>query len=46
MMLADPALHRFFGEMPASAERIGGIVGAIGVVIVGKLLQRRAKGRG
>jgi len=45
MMLSDPALHRFFGEMPASGERIGGIVGAVGVVIVGKLLQRRAKSR-
>ena len=45
MMLTDPALHGWFGEVPESAERIGGIGGAILVVIVGKLLQRRAKSR-
>ena len=42
MMLTDPALHAWFGEIPESAVRIGGIVGAILVVIVGRLLQRRA----
>ena len=45
MMLTDPALHRWFGELPAYAERVGGVVGAVLVVIVGKLLQRRAKSR-
>jgi len=45
MMLTDPALRGWFGEIPESAVRIGGIVGAVLVVIVGKLLQRRAKAR-
>jgi YjbE family integral membrane protein len=43
MMLTDPALRAWFGEIPESAIRIGGIVGAILVVIVGRLLQQRAK---
>ncbi len=42
MMLGDPALHAWFPAMPESVPRIGGIVGAVGVVIAGKLLQRRA----
>ena len=46
MMLGDPALHTWFGEISESATRIAGVVGAILVVIVGKLLQRRAKPRG
>jgi YjbE family integral membrane protein len=46
MMLTDPAIHRWFAEVPESAVRIAGIVGAVVVVIVGKLLQRRAKSRG
>jgi YjbE family integral membrane protein len=45
MMLTDPALHRWFGEIPESAVRIGGGVGAVLVVVVGKLVQRRAKTR-
>ena len=45
MMLTDPAIHRWFAEVPESAVRIGGVVGAAVVVIVGKLLQRRAKSR-
>ena len=45
MMLTDPAIHRWFAEVPESAVRIAGIVGAVVVVIVGKLLQRRAKSR-
>ena len=45
MMLTDPALHRWFDEVPKSAVRIAGGVGAVLVVIVGKLLQRRAKAR-
>ena len=46
MMLTDPAIHRWFAEVPESAVRIAGVVGAAVVVIVGKLLQRRAKSRG
>ena len=45
MMLTDPALHHWFAEIPESAVRAGGVVGAALVVIVGKLLQRRAKSR-
>ena len=45
MMLTDPALHGWFGELPESAVRIAGGIGAVLVVIVGKLLQRRAKAR-
>ena len=45
MMLTDPALHHWFAEVPESAVRVGGVVGALLVVIVGKLLQRRAKSR-
>ena len=45
MMLTDPAIRGWFGEVPESAVRIGGIVGAVLVVIVGKLLERRAKSR-
>ena len=46
MMLTDPAIHRWFPEVPESAVRIAGVVGAVLVVIVGNLLQRRAKSRG
>jgi YjbE family integral membrane protein len=45
MMLTDPALHRWFGEIGESAVRIGGVAGAVLVVVVGKLLQRRSKSR-
>ena len=45
MMLTDPAIHRWFPEVPESAVHIAGVVGAVLVVIVGKLLQRRAKSR-
>jgi len=45
MMLTDPAIHRWFVEVPESAVRIAGAVGAACVVIVGKLLQQRAKSR-
>ena len=45
MMLTDPALHRWFGEIGESAVRIGGVAGAVLVVVVGKLLQRRSKTR-
>ena len=45
MMLTDPAIHRWFAEVPESAVRIAGVIGAVLVVIVGKLLQRRARSR-
>ena len=45
MMLTDPALHGWFGEIGESTVRIGGGVGAVLVVLVGKLLQRRSKSR-
>jgi YjbE family integral membrane protein len=43
MMLTDPAIQGWFGDVPESAVRIGGVIGAVLVVIVGKLLQRKAK---
>lgn len=43
MMLTDPAIHGWLGELPENALRGGGVIGAVLVVIVGKLLQRRAK---
>jgi predicted tellurium resistance membrane protein TerC len=45
MMLTDPALRAWFGEVGETAVRLGGVVGAVLVVIAGKLLQRRARGR-
>jgi YjbE family integral membrane protein len=45
MMSTDPAIRRWFVEVPESAVRIAGVIGAVLVVIVGKLLQRRAKSR-
>jgi len=45
MMLTDPALHRWFAEFPEPAVRIAGAAGAALVVIVGKLLQSRARRR-
>jgi hypothetical protein len=45
MMLSDPALRAWFGEIPESTVRIGGIVGAVVVVVVGKLVQGRASRR-
>jgi YjbE family integral membrane protein len=45
MMLTDPALRQWVAEVPESAVRIGGVVGAVLVVILGKLLQRRASRR-
>ena len=43
MMLTDPALRAWLGEVGENAVRAGGVVGAVVVVIVGKWLQRRAK---
>jgi YjbE family integral membrane protein len=45
MMLTDPALGGWFGEIPETAVRIAGIVGAVLVVVAGKMLERRAKRR-
>ena len=45
MMVTDPALHERFGEMSEAAVRVAGVIGAIVVVIAGKLLQRRARQR-
>jgi YjbE family integral membrane protein len=45
MMLTDPAIPPRLGEPSENAVRIAGVVGAILVVIAGKLLQRRAKSR-
>ena len=45
MMLSDPALHARFPALPESATRAAGVVGAVGVVIAGKLLQARARRR-
>jgi len=42
MMLGDPALRAWFPGVSESSARIGGVIGAAGVVILGKLLQRRA----
>ena len=46
MMLTDPLIPTLLGQPPENAVRIAGAVGAILVVIAGKLLQRRAKSRG
>jgi hypothetical protein len=45
MMLTDPAIHSWFGEVPENTVRLGGAIGAAVVVVVGKLLQRRTRGR-
>jgi len=45
MMLSDPALHAWFPEIPESAPRAAGVIGAAGVVLLGKLRQARARKR-
>ena len=45
MMLTDPAIPGWFGTVPESAVSTAGIIGAVLVVSVGKLLQRRTKSR-
>jgi YjbE family integral membrane protein len=42
MMLTDPAVPGWFGMPTESAIRIAGFVGAVLVVVVGRLLRRRA----
>jgi YjbE family integral membrane protein len=46
MMLTDPAIPPRLGAPSESAVRAAGIAGAILVVVLGKLLQRRAKAAG
>ena len=46
MMLTDPAIPPRFGAPSETIVRIAGVIGAIVVVIVGKILQRRAKSAG
>jgi YjbE family integral membrane protein len=41
MLLTDPAITRQFGEVPEQWVHIGGAIGAVAVVLVGKLMQRR-----
>ncbi len=41
MLLTDPAITRHFGEVPEQWVHIGGAIGAVAVVVVGKLMQRR-----
>jgi YjbE family integral membrane protein len=41
MVVTDPGLARWLGEVPEVAERAASIFGAVFVVIVGKWLQRR-----
>jgi predicted tellurium resistance membrane protein TerC len=43
MMLTDPAVHQRFGELSHLVLRAGAAAGAVLVVVVGKLLQRRSK---
>jgi YjbE family integral membrane protein len=43
MMLTDPVIPPRFGAPSENAIRIAGVIGAILVVIAGKILQRRAK---
>jgi len=45
MMLTDPAIPPRLGAPSENAVHLAGVVGAILVVIAGKLLQRRAKSR-
>jgi YjbE family integral membrane protein len=45
MLVTDPAVIGWVGEMPHSTEKIIGAIGATGVVLVGLALQRRAKAR-
>ena len=42
MVLTDPGLHRWTGELPEAAAEAASLLGAAFVVIVGKWLQRRA----
>ena len=42
MMLTDPAVAGWIGEVPELAVKVAGVVGAVLVVAIGKWLQRRA----
>ena len=41
MLLTDPAITQHFGEVPEQWVHIGGAMGAVAVVAVAKLMQRR-----
>jgi YjbE family integral membrane protein len=41
MMLTDPVVEQWFGQVPGIAVTAGGVAGAILVVIAGKWMQRR-----
>ena len=43
MMLTDPAVHGWLGEVPEAWIKGAGVAGAVLVVAVGKWMQRRAK---
>jgi hypothetical protein len=45
MLVSDPAVGRWFGELPHSAENIAGAIGAALVVVIGMALQRRHQAR-
>jgi YjbE family integral membrane protein len=45
MMLTDPAIHGWSADLSETAVRVGGVIGAVLVVIVGKLLQRKKRSR-
>jgi YjbE family integral membrane protein len=45
MVLTDPAVHQRFGELSHLVLRGGAAAGAVLVVVVGKLLQRRSTSR-
>jgi len=45
MLVSDPAVVRWFGELPHSADDIAGVIGAALVVGIGVTLQRRQKAR-
>jgi YjbE family integral membrane protein len=43
MMLTDPVVRGWFGDIPEMTVRIAGLVGAVLVVVIGKLLKGRNK---
>ena len=45
MMLTDPVVQRWFGEIPDAWVKAGGVIGAVLVVLVGKWVQHRGNRR-
>ncbi len=43
MVVTDPAVHNWFGELPHAVEVAAGAIGAVLVVALGTLLHRRAR---